>query len=63
MFASVNGHHQVVELLLKKDADPDIHSVEGWTALMLASSKGHIQVVELLLNNKKADPNIPDNNC
>ena len=52
-----NGHHQVVELLLKEKADPNIQNNDGWTALMVASQNGHHQVVELLLK-EKADPNI-----
>ena len=60
MAASLNGHQQVVELLLKKKADPNIQNNDGWTALMVASQNGHQQVVELLLK-EKANPNIQDN--
>ena len=60
MAASKNGHHQVVELLLKEKADPNIQSNSGWTALMVASQNGHHQVVELLLK-EKADCNIQNN--
>ena len=49
MFAGQNGHHQVVELLLKENADPNLRDLDGVTALMFASQNGHYQVVELLL--------------
>ena len=49
MLASQNGHTQVVELLIKENADVKIQIKEGVTALMLASKNGHTQVVELLL--------------
>ncbi|XP_019857878.1 PREDICTED: ankyrin repeat domain-containing protein 50-like [Amphimedon queenslandica] len=37
MYASANGYHQVVELLLNKNPDINIQDNEGWTALMHAS--------------------------
>ena len=49
MLASLNGHTQVVELLLKEHADFNIQCENGLTALMLASQNGHRQVVKLLL--------------
>ena len=58
MVISLNG--QVVELLLKEKADPNIQNNDGRTALMVASRNGHQQVVELLLK-EKADPNIQNN--
>ena len=61
MFASRNGHLQVVELLLEKNADPNVRTNAGCTALMFTSHNGHHQVVEILLN-KGANPNIQTNN-
>ena len=55
--ASGNGVYQMVEILLKKGADPDIHDNNGWTALIVASKNGHQQIVELLLK-KQVDPNV-----
>ena len=49
MFASENGHYQVVELLLKENANHSLQNQEDWTALMFANQNGHYQVVELLL--------------
>ena len=60
VLASYNGHHQVVELLRNRKADPNIQGNDGKTALMIDSQNGVQQVVELLLK-EKADPNIPDN--
>ena len=59
MYASVNGHSVVVELLLNAQANPNIEHSGGLTALMFACEKGHSKVVELLLN-RKANPNIQD---
>ena len=61
MFASRNGHHQVVELLLSKDPDINIQNNNGETALMMfASANEHHQAIELLLS-KDPDINIQDN--
>ena len=60
MFASRNGHLQVVELLLKESCDPNLRNNEGWTALMLACQNGCLHIVELLLK-KNADPNVCSN--
>ena len=49
MLASLNGHQQVVELLLKQHADINTQNEGGWTALMIASLNGHHQIVELLV--------------
>ena len=39
MLASLNGHHyEVVELLLKENADPNLQPQAGKTALMFAMS-------------------------
>ncbi|XP_041379641.1 ankyrin repeat and protein kinase domain-containing protein 1-like [Gigantopelta aegis] len=61
ILASEKGHHQVVELLLKENADSNLQKEDGWTALMSASQNGHHQVVELLLNGN-ADPNLQTQN-
>ena len=46
---SENGHYQVVELLLKENADPNFQDKEGRTALMLSIEKGYYRVAKLLL--------------
>ena len=40
-FAAANGHLEVLELLLKKDADPNITNEQGNTALHWACVNGH----------------------
>ena len=60
IFASANGHHQVIELLLSKDPDINYQNNDGWTALMLACCNGYHQVVELLLS-KNPDIDIQNN--
>ena len=60
MVASRNGHQQVVELLLKEKADPNIQHNDGQTTLMVTSQSGHQEVAELILK-EKADPIIQDN--
>ena len=57
MFASQSGYLQVVELLLQENADPNVCSSTGWTALLLASKNGHSNVVAMLLQ-YKANPHI-----
>ena len=51
MSACDNGHRDVVKLLLDRNAQVDIVSVDGMTALMFASSKGYLEIVNMLLDN------------
>ena len=57
LFSSRSGNLQVVELLLKQNADPNVQNLKGWTALIFASRNGDHQVVDVLLK-KGANPNI-----
>ena len=59
MFASKNGHYQVVELLIKEKADPNIQAQNGVTALMIACEIGRYHVVDLLLK-ENADHSLQD---
>ena len=44
---------KIVELLLEHGADPNLHTNDGWTPLILACQKeGHLTTIELLLNPK-----------
>lgn len=55
MITSNNGHQEIVELLLKGQADPN-QSKDRFTALLVASQNGYQGIVALLLK-EKADPN------
>ncbi|KAF6823075.1 ankyrin repeat domain-containing protein 52 [Colletotrichum plurivorum] len=54
--ASMNGHLEVVKVLLEKGADVSVANTNGWTPLHSAStsSNGHLDVVKILLE-KGAD--------
>lgn len=61
-FASLWGHHQVVQALLELGADPNmrIEPTDGpgkWSPLVVAADDGFKQCVQFLLD-KKANPNI-----
>ena len=60
IIASINGHLQIVALLLKACADPNSCDEYGWTALMFAISKDNLQLAELLLK-ERANPNAHNN--
>lgn len=49
----------LVEILLDKGANPNMATVEGKTALMVAAEKGRVESVKLLLD-KGASPNLRD---
>ena len=57
MFASENGHSEIVQLLLNAKAKPDLQTDNGETALHVAAVKGYPDIVQLLLE-YGADPNI-----
>ncbi|KAJ6032491.1 purine and uridine phosphorylase [Penicillium herquei] len=57
IWASLNGHSEVIQKLLDKGADINIQGGEIGTALWAACSKGHDKTVQILLE-KGADVNI-----
>jgi len=59
MLAAKRGDGQVVKSLLKKGADANATSEDGWTALMAASEGGHLAIVKRLLK-YGADVNATD---
>ena len=56
--ASENGHKEIVDLLLKNGANPNIYSIKfpDVSPLHVASKNGHKEIVDLLLKNG-ANPN------
>ncbi len=49
MIASLDGHFDIVCLLLQSGAVVDSRNNDGATALTVASSRGHMDIVHLLL--------------
>ena len=49
LYAAVNGHMEVVKVLVARGADVDAQDSVGGTALMYAVWKGHTDVVRILL--------------
>ena len=60
MFASFEGHLDIVQILLQAKAIPDLQNETGDTALLLAAMKGHSDIVQQLLQ-CGANPNISNN--
>ena len=56
-FAAANGHLEIVELLLEKEADPDIANAQGNTALHWACARGESGTVAWLSTEAGSDPN------
>ncbi|MGO4545742.1 M48 family metallopeptidase [Paenibacillus sp. 2TAB23] len=57
--AIYNGSVDVVELLLERNANPDLQDSTGWTPLMTAATEGDIESTKLLLQ-AGADPLMVD---
>ena len=49
MAASINGHKEIVQLLLAKRADVNAKTDDGETALMFASQYGHEEIKKMLI--------------
>jgi ankyrin repeat protein len=50
IWASCNGHAEVVKFLLSNGANPDVQGYDGWSALLWASHNGYAQVAVMLLD-------------
>ena len=59
--AAENGHLEVIEALIKADADVNASNKNGTTALQVAAINGHLKVVEALIE-AGADVNASNNN-
>ncbi len=60
IWAAINGHTEIVEILLNFGADGNKQMTFGFTALMDAAENGHTEVVELLID-EGAKVNLKDN--
>jgi ankyrin repeat protein len=57
--ASVEGHVEIVDLLLRDErVDPAVKNSGGRTALHMATSRGHSEIVKLLLADQRTDPRV-----
>mmetsp|Transcript_7317 Transcript_7317/g.22471 ORF Transcript_7317/g.22471 Transcript_7317/m.22471 type:complete len:1596 (+) Transcript_7317:2925-7712(+) len=56
--ACTEGHENLVKLLSKKGADPNIQDSSGWTALHCAAKAGHLRICEFLLQIREIDVSI-----
>ena len=48
MYASHEGHLEVVELLIEAEADVNAQANNGYTALKYALENGHTEVAQIL---------------
>ena len=48
IYASLNGHSQIVTELLEAGADPHLRNLEGWLAIDVARRRGQPEVVGIL---------------
>lgn len=51
--SSLNGHEDVVKLLIDYGADVNLATQEGWSALDLAIKNGHTKIAEMLKAEEK----------
>lgn len=59
MYASYNGHEEIIRKLVEKGADVNLQDIYGRTALMMASSGPYAASVRYLLE-RGANPNLAD---
>ena len=55
------GHHEVVDMLIRRKADVNLADKHGYTALMVGSERGQLDCVQLLVENKANLEEIEDN--
>lgn len=49
MGASAEGHYEIINILISKNANPNLKAKDGWTALMHAVEEGHHDVARKLI--------------
>ena len=49
IFAAMNGHTEIVKILLEKGAEVEAKDMEGWTALRYALAYEYEEIIELLV--------------
>jgi uncharacterized protein len=57
IFAASNGHLDVVDCLLRHNADVKVKNQQGRTALIVACHQGHTDVVNRMIQEKEVDIN------
>ena len=62
-YAALNGHKEVVKLLLQHDANVNLQDKKGCTCLHLASWAGHYDIVNYILMQSNIEPDINLVNC
>eukprot|EP00505_MAST-04D_sp_SCG-Rhode-Island_P000528 Stramenopile-MAST_4_protein_528 len=60
MYAAMQGHSDVVEVLLKHGTDSAHRDLSGWSALFFAALYDHPNVLRILLENPKTESDVPD---
>jgi ankyrin repeat protein len=60
MFSSINGHLEIVKVLIENGTDVNCKNNNGWTPLIWLSNYGNLEIVKVLIENG-ADVNCEDN--
>ena len=55
----INGHQEIVKLLIKRGADVNQKDKDGWAPLLYATALGQEEIIELFIS-KGADVNTKD---
>ncbi|EAY00952.1 histone-lysine N-methyltransferase, H3 lysine-9 specific, putative [Trichomonas vaginalis G3] len=50
MYASIEGHLEIVQYLISIGADKEAKDNDGYTPLLRSSEKGHLEVVQYLIS-------------
>ena len=61
MYAAIQGHADVVPVLLNHGTNPAHRDDDGWSALFFASLYNHPNIVRILLEDSRVESDVPDN--